>query len=88
MVQSFERRRADGAIQAQRYLVPVQNRPFHPPVAAIDGDARQVREQFPSEPAPPPFGAHIQIFQVETGFARNVEKLMKYTANPAGSSPA
>ena len=59
--------RTNPAVHAERQLVPIEHRPLHAPVAAIDGDPGQVHQQPAAEPVAAPLRKHEEVFEVQAG---------------------
>src|SRR3990167_142684 len=60
----------DAPVEVDGRFIPVQYRPFQASAAALHGQARQLAEQGAAEPHAAGAGAHIEIFEIDTGFAK------------------
>src|SRR5688572_24490059 len=55
-------------IEADRWLIPIQNRPFKPAAAALKRQLRKSPQQSRSESMAPRRRTYIKIFQINAGF--------------------
>ena len=60
--------RAEGLIEVDGRLVPVEDGPFHAPAAARVGEFSELKQQGLADALAAEFGAHEEVFEVEAGF--------------------
>src|SRR5258705_936974 len=79
-----ERLRAEPFVELDRRRIPVEHRPFESPAAALDGDARERREQLPADPEPPELGLDEQILEIEAAAAEKRREVVEEHREPGG----
>jgi len=59
---------AEGFVESDRGLIPVEDGPFHAAAAALVGEFGEVEEEGLADAASAEFGFNEQVFEIETGF--------------------
>jgi len=69
--------RAELLVEADRRLVPVEDRPLEPPAAALDGERREMLQQRLAIAATAILGRDEEILEVEAGLAEKRRVVLK-----------